>query len=103
MFRVNTVDEGSHVLITIDGQLSAAYVEFVDHCCGRASAAGKPVQLLLRDVSLVDEVGCRLLRRLAANGVCLRANGLHNSLLIRECNSAARRCESRLAGSASLS
>jgi len=85
MFRASTEQERSHVLITIDGELSGEYVEFVDHCCEQASTGGKPVHLLLRDVSLIDAAGRRLLTRLAANGVSLRANGVYNRHLISEC------------------
>jgi hypothetical protein len=73
------------VLITIDGRLSSKYVESVDNCCDQALRSGKPVHLLLRDVSFIDEAGRRLLSRAAARGICLRANGIYNQYLIREC------------------
>ena len=83
------------MLITIDGQLSGEYVEFVEAWCEQASASGKPVHLLLQDVRLVDEAGLRLLSCLAASGVRLRANGVYNSHLIRECESGLRRCNTK--------
>jgi len=86
MLRASTVEEESHVLVTIDGQLTGEYVEVVEQCCEQAGTGRKPVHLLLRDVSLVDQSGRRLLQRLAATGVCLRANGVYNSHLIHECN-----------------
>ena len=86
MFRVSTVDERSHMLITIDGQLAGEYVEFLEHCCDQASAGGKPVHLLVRDVSLIDQSGRQLLRRLLERGVHLRANGVYNNYLVRECS-----------------
>ena len=85
MFRASTVEERSHVLIVIDGELSCEYVDFIDRSCEQASAGGKPVHVLLRDVSLIDAAGRQLLSRLAANGVSLRANGIYNRHLISEC------------------
>ncbi len=79
------------MLITIDGELSCEYVDFVDHCCEQASAGGKPIHVLLRDVSLIDESGRHLLSRLAAKGFSLRANGIYNRHLINECRSTVAR------------
>lgn len=98
MLRASKVEEEWYVLITVDGQLSAEYVEVVAQCCEQAGAGGKPVHLLLRDVSLVDHSGRRLLQRLAAKGVCLRANGVYNSHLIRECRPESGRCDSKGCG-----
>ena len=83
MFRITTVEEQSHTLITIDGQLSGDSVEVVETCCAQARSNGKPVHLFLHDVSTVDEAGLSLLRRLAAKGVLLFANGVYTSYLVR--------------------
>jgi len=45
---------------------------------------GKPVDLSLRDITGVDEAGEALLRRLAARGVCLFANGVYVSYLLEK-------------------
>ena len=98
MFRASTADEGQHTLITIDGHLSGDYVRFLDECYEQASAAGKPVHVFLRDVPVVDEAARQLLHRLAAKGVFLRANGVYNTHLVRECSSAAVRTDKRRGG-----
>ena len=43
---------------------------------------GKPVDLILRDITGVDEAGQALLRRLAARGASLFANGVYVSYLL---------------------
>jgi hypothetical protein len=43
---------------------------------------GKPVDLVLRNITGVDEAGHALLRRLAQSGVCLTANGVYVSYLL---------------------
>jgi hypothetical protein len=104
MFKASTVEQASHVLVTIDGELSNEYVESVNHCCEQALRSGKPVHLLLRDVSVIDEAGRRFLTQAAARGVYLRANGIYNRYVIRACASgvSARKCQGqrgRAAGS----
>lgn len=75
--------------LTIDGDVSRECIELVETCCDEAMAAGKAVDLLLRDVMTVDESGRALLNRLASKGVHLLANGLYASYLVetigREC------------------
>jgi len=44
--------------------------------------AGKPVDLVLRDVTAVDEAGRAFLRRLAEKGVRLFGNGVYTSYLV---------------------
>lgn len=83
MFRVSKAEERSRTIITLDGQLSGDYIEVVETCCDQAISTGKPVHLLLRDVSTVDQAGRALLGRLAAKGVCLLANGVYTSYLVQ--------------------
>ena len=84
MFRASTREDQSRVLITIDGQLSSEYVEFVDRCCEQAMAGGRRVHVLLRDVCLIDDAGRRLLCSLAAKGVTLAAKGIYNRHVISQ-------------------
>ena len=85
MFRASTEEEASRVVVAIDGQLTGEYVDFVDRCCQHAISGEKPVHLLLHDVCQIDDAGRRLLRRLAEKGVHLRANGIYNKHVVREC------------------
>ena len=68
--------------MTLDGQLSADCVGLVETFCEEAMADGKRIDLILRDVPVVDEAGRALLRRLAAKGVRLLANGVYTSYLV---------------------
>ena len=65
-----------------DGELSMECIESLEGCCEEALKNGKPVDLILRDITGVDEAGQALLRRLAARGVCLSANGVYVSYLL---------------------
>jgi len=83
-----TADEPAGTTITVDGHLSGEAVEPVRTCCVNALLLGKPVRLYLRDVAAIDDRGRSMLRRLAAEGVALAANGLYSSYLIEEIQSA---------------
>jgi ABC-type transporter Mla MlaB component len=83
MFRLSQAEQQSRTVVTIEGQLASDYIEVVETCCDQAIATGKAVDLFLRDVTTVDQGGCALLRRLAAKGVRLLANGVYTSYLVR--------------------
>jgi len=84
MIRVTKTEEGPRSIVTVDGDLSGDYVAVVETCCKQAVSNNKPVRLFLRDVTTVDQAGRRLLRRLAAQGISVVANGVYTSYLIQE-------------------
>jgi hypothetical protein len=87
MIRVTKSEEGERTIISIEGQLSADYIEVVEICCNQAASTGKPINVLLHDVLIIDESG-RLLDRLAAKGIRLRASGIYTSHIVRALMSA---------------
>lgn len=90
MIRIMTADEPEGITITIDGKLSDEGIEPVEACCIEALLQRKP-----RDVSPIDERGRTMLRRLAAEGVNLSANGIYSAYIFHEIQSAGlsqRRC-----------
>ena len=100
MFRLDKDLGERRTGLTFDGELSTECIESLERCCEEALKDGKPVDLSLRDITGIDEAGEALLRRLAAKGVCLFANGVYVSYLldnIRDKLSADRKdLESRL-------
>jgi predicted RNA polymerase sigma factor len=90
VFRVSKEDERSRTVITIDGQLSGDHIEIVETCCNQAMQSKKPVHLVLRDVSIVDEPARALLRRLALKGVCVFAKGVYTSYVVQPIGTAPR-------------
>lgn len=90
MIRIMTADEPANTTITVDGMLSGPGVEPVETCCIQALSKGKSVRLYLRDISAIDERGRSMLRRLAAEGVDLAANGIYSSYIVDEIQSAGR-------------
>ena len=82
MIRVIKSEEPTRSIVTVDGHLSGDHIAVVEHCCHQAESNGKAVELVLRDVTIVDQVGCSLLSRLAARGVRLIAGGVYTSYLV---------------------
>jgi len=82
VFRLNEELGERRTRLTFDGEVSMECIESLERCCEEALKNGKPVDLILRDITGVDEAGQALLRRLAACGVCLSANGVYVSYLL---------------------
>jgi len=83
MFRMSGSRTGARTLIRIDGCLAGEYVRLAEQYCLEAVRSGKPVELLLRHVTAIDQAGQELLARLARQGVRLRGFGLYLSELLR--------------------
>ena len=83
MIRVTKNDEQLRTIVTVDGQLAGESISVVETCCDQASSCGRPTELFLRDVTMVDQDGRSLLSRLAAKGVRLVANGVYTSYLVQ--------------------
>jgi hypothetical protein len=84
MIRVFTANEPSAITLTIDGQLVGEYVEAIETSAEEAIGEKKPVRLVLRDVSNIDERGRTLLAHLAAKGVQLSAMGIYSAYVVDE-------------------
>jgi hypothetical protein len=82
VIRIMTSDESALTTITVDGRLSDDCIETLEMCCNRAACKGKPVRLLLRDVSAIGHDGLALLRHLASKDVDVKASGIYNSYLV---------------------
>ena len=87
MIRVITADEPASTTVTVDGRLAADCVDLVEVSCIQAISRLKPVLLYLRDVSLIDDRGRALLRKLADKGVGLKASGVYSSYIVDEIQS----------------
>ena len=82
VFRLDKEFGEQRTRLTFDGEISTECIESLERCCEEALKDGKPVDLVLRDITRVDEAGQALLGRLAARGVCLFANGVYVSYLL---------------------
>ncbi len=84
MFRIQQAAGPTETAITIEGRLVSAYVAAAESCCDEAFSYGKPVVVLLKDVSTVDSDGCALLRRLLSRGARISAVGVYTQHLVEQ-------------------
>ena len=82
VFRLDKERGERRIRLTFDGEISTECIESLETCCEEVLKDGKPVDLVLRNITGVDEAGQALLRRLAQSGVCLTANGVYISYLL---------------------
>jgi hypothetical protein len=82
VIRITTADKPAQTIVIIDGELLSGSIKAVEACCNEALSKGKPVQLLLHDVSIIDQGGRELLCRMAAMGIELKATGVYTSYVV---------------------
>ena len=82
MIRIITAENPECITITADGDLWGDSLGVVEICCNQSISKRKPVRLFLRDISVLGEDGRRLLCRLAAKGINLKAAGVYNSYIV---------------------
>jgi hypothetical protein len=82
MFRLDRELGEQRTRLIITGDISTECTELLEKSCEEAIKDGSAVDLVLKEVTSIDEAGRALLRRLAAKGVCLSANGLYHSHLV---------------------
>jgi hypothetical protein len=83
MIRVTKSEETERTIVTLEGQLSADYIEAVEICCNQAVSKGKPIDVFLHNILTIDESGRALLTRLADKGFRLLATGIYTSYIVR--------------------
>jgi hypothetical protein len=93
MFRITDAIEGAQTLVIIDGQLLGEYVLVAENYCTQALTSGKAISIVLRDVSVIDDRGRNMLRRLARRGVRLHGTGLYTSHIVKTLQEAPDTCD----------
>lgn len=91
MLRITGTSNPARTLIRLDGALTAEFVSLAEQYCLEALRSGRRVELLLRQVTAIDQAGQELLVRLARQGVRLRALGLYLSELLKRIRRSATR------------
>ena len=82
MFRLDKDINEQRMRLSLAGEMTAECIALLETYCQQALKDGKTVDLVLRDVTTIDEAGHALLHRLAARGVCLSGSGLYLSYLV---------------------
>jgi ABC-type transporter Mla MlaB component len=83
VFRLSQSQGPLRTTIRIYGSLAGEYARLAEQCCRQALAAGKRVQVLLEEVTAIDESGRQLLLQWLRHGVRLRAFDLYCKELLK--------------------
>ena len=67
----------------IEGELRGDFVLVAEECCAQALAENPSICVVLKQVSVIDDRGFDMLRRLALRGVALRGTGLYTEYLVK--------------------
>ncbi|MEO8593234.1 MAG: hypothetical protein ABI759_07930 [Candidatus Solibacter sp.] len=73
-------------MLTLEGQLVGEYTTFIEESCNAALSNDRRVALQLMNVSTIDEAGRSLLRKLARQGIEIRASGIYTSYVVKSIN-----------------
>jgi len=104
MLRISIINEDSRTVINLEGKLTGEWVKELEQSWNKAKLEheGKPVEVVLRAVSYVDEAGKKLLADLAAQGAELKGCGCMTGALIQEIVSGVKTKLAALSGKKSL-
>jgi hypothetical protein len=82
VFRLDQQNDEQRTRLSIAGSISAECADLLETSCEQALREGRAVDLVLKDVTTIDDAGYTLLYRLARLGVRLSANGLYHSFVV---------------------
>ena len=76
MLRITVHDDADGWRMQLEGKLAAAWAKQAGDTWRSARPAGKPVEIDLTGVTVVDEAGLELLRAMKQSGARFRARGV---------------------------
>jgi anti-anti-sigma regulatory factor len=91
MFRISQTSSRSQTIVNIDGRLTGEYVRLAEEYCTELLRAAKRLQIVLRDVSDIDDVGRSFLHRFASQGAHLHGKGVYMEHLVNQICRAAKK------------
>jgi RecB family endonuclease NucS len=87
MFRIIREDHPRHILVTIEGWLTAESVETAETACNAALQTNVPVTVFLKDIVEIDMDGRAFLMRMSMRKARLRAVGVYSRYIVRKLRS----------------
>ena len=87
MLRITIHDEGALWWMQLEGKLAGASVQHAGEAWRSARIEGKPVEIDLTAVTMVDEAGLELLKAMKQSGARLRTKGVEMNALVGQIGS----------------
>jgi len=82
MFRISKTDQNTVVKLTIDGELIKNHVAIAQQCCEDLLDAGRTIEVVHRDVGVIDDDGRSWLGELLGRGVRVVGRNLYVSYVV---------------------
>jgi ABC-type transporter Mla MlaB component len=84
MLKITTRDYGNRTVFELEGKLAGPWVEEMKECWREAAAANRPVGVLLKQVSFIDNAGKALLSEMCRGGAKIEGAGCMTSVTVEE-------------------
>jgi anti-anti-sigma regulatory factor len=84
MLKITTIDYGERTVFELEGKLAGPWVEEMKECWRKAGEAGRPVGVLLKQVSFIDSAGKTLLAEMCRSGAEIEGAGCMTSVTVEE-------------------
>jgi hypothetical protein len=82
MLKITTHSEGERITLKVEGRLAGPWVEELKTCWAQASGQHHRVEVVLNEVTYIDEGGKKLLAEMHRKGVQLAAAGCMTRAII---------------------
>jgi anti-anti-sigma regulatory factor len=84
MLKITSHSDRGRTLLELEGRLLGAWVEELETCWQKATAANQVIGVRLKEVTFVDEAGRKLLADMHRQGVTLMAEGCMMKAIVEE-------------------
>jgi hypothetical protein len=84
MLKITIIDGGDRTIFELEGKLAGPWVEEMKECWRKAADADRPVGVLLKQVSFIDNAGKALLIEMCRAGAEIDGEGCMTSVTVAE-------------------
>lgn len=84
MLKITKCTDGERITFNLEGRLAGAWVKELKKCWRQAKTAQHRIEVVLSEVSFIDESGKALLAEMHRQGVALAATGCMTRAIIEE-------------------
>lgn len=82
MLKITTDIDGKHATLELEGRLAGPWVQELRDCWRRAKSADRQINVVLKQVTFIDEAGRQLLAEMHRQGAVLAAEGCMTRAII---------------------
>ncbi len=88
MLKITTQTNATGTVFELEGKLAGPWVQELEGCWRRAIATDRPLRVMLKAVTFIDDAGKGLLAEMHQRGAALMAEGCMTRAIVKEIASA---------------